>query len=174
MEFRKAVWEDLDEIERFYDEVSEYLEQHINYCGWEKGLYPNRDTAIAGVEENSLFVGCEGGRIAGSMILRHRPEEAYAEADWHISPDYSEIFVIYTFAVHPDFQQKGVGRQFMEFILSYAREQKMKAVRLDVYEENVPAIRLYESCGFEYIDTVDLGLGELCGLERFRLYQRIL
>lgn len=33
MKFRKAVWEDLDEIERFYDEVSEYLEQHINYCG---------------------------------------------------------------------------------------------------------------------------------------------
>ena len=61
----------------------------------------------------------------------------------------------------------------MEFILSYAAQQGIKAVRLDVYEKNTPAIRLYEKLGFGYVDTVDLGYGEY-GLDRFRLYQYLL
>ena len=32
--------------------------------------------------------------------------------------------------------------------------------KLDVYEKNEPAIRLYQKCGFQYIDTVDLGYGK--------------
>ena len=49
----------------------------------------------------------------------------------------------------------------------------MKAVRLDVYEKNTPAVRLYEKLGFQYVDTVDLGYSEY-GLDRFRLYQHLL
>jgi len=44
---------------------------------------------------------------------------------------------------------------------------------LDVYEGNIPAIKLYEKCGFKYMDTVDLGLGRY-GLNWFRLYERML
>lgn len=43
----------------------------------------------------------------------------------------------------------------------------------DVYEGNIPAINLYEKCGFKYIDTVDLGLGNY-GLNWFRLYEKLL
>ena len=49
----------------------------------------------------------------------------------------------------------------------------MKAIRLDVYEKNIPAIRLYERTGFEYIDTVDLGYS-MYGLDLYQLYQRLL
>ena len=49
----------------------------------------------------------------------------------------------------------------------------MKAIRLDVYEQNTPAIRLYEKNGFQYITTVDLGLGDY-GLHKFHLYEKIL
>ena len=54
-----------------------------------------------------------------------------------------------------------------------AADAGMKAVRLDVYENNLPAIRLYESCGFDYIDSVDLGYSQY-GLDSYRLYQRLL
>lgn len=54
-----------------------------------------------------------------------------------------------------------------------AKDKKMKAIRLDVYRRNEPAIRLYERCGFHYVDTVDLGLSEH-GLDRFKLYERVL
>ena len=54
-----------------------------------------------------------------------------------------------------------------------AEEQGARALRLDVYEGNLPAIRLYESAGFRYVDTVSLGLEEI-GLDRFRLYEKLL
>lgn len=60
----------------------------------------------------------------------------------------------------------------MAFILDYAKQIKTKALRLDVYENNIPAIRLYESYGFQYIDIIDLGYSEY-GLEQFKLYQLI-
>ena len=63
--------------------------------------------------------------------------------------------------------------QLMDFIISHAEAEGAKAVRLDVYEKNLPAIRLYRKYGFQYIDTVDLGYGKY-GLDRFELYQKLL
>lgn len=48
----------------------------------------------------------------------------------------------------------------MDYSLELAQSSGIKSVRLDVYEKNLPAISLYEKCGFEYVDTVDLGLGQ--------------
>ena len=109
----------------------------------------------------------------GTFVLRHRPEEGYALADWGNQPDYSEILVLYTFAVHPRFLHRGIGREMLAFIRAYSARENMKALRLDVYENNHSAIRLYEQMGFSYVATVDLGYG-MYGLDRFRLYQQLL
>ncbi|MDF2881389.1 MAG: acetyltransferase [Clostridiaceae bacterium] len=61
----------------------------------------------------------------------------------------------------------------MEFADEYSIKSKARSIRLDVYEKNIPAITLYEKCGFKYIDTVDLGLGNY-GLDWFKLYEKIL
>ena len=61
----------------------------------------------------------------------------------------------------------------LEYILAHAAQAQVRAIRLDVYEKNMPAIRLYEKLGFQYMDTVDLGYG-MYGLDRFRLYQRLI
>ena len=173
MQIRKGTENDIEEVAALYDAVNDYLESHTNYPGWRKGVYPIREDAAQGIAENNLFVAEAEGQIAGTFILRHRPEEAYALADWGNQLDYSEILVLYTFAVHPDFLHQGIGRQMLEFVLDYAAGENMKAVRLDVYEKNTPAIRLYEQMGFGYVDTVDLGYSAY-GLKRFRLYQRML
>lgn len=171
LKIEKGTQKDIDELGRLYDELIDYLSEHVNYPGWIKGVYPTKDCAVEGVEEGSLFVARMEGRIAGTVILRHEPEPAYHTADWHTALDYSDIFVVHTFAVHPDYLRKNVGRQMMEFVIETAIQADMKAVRLDVYEKNTPAIRLYESCGFEYIDTVDLGYGQY-GLDWYKLYQK--
>ncbi|MGN0203970.1 MAG: GNAT family N-acetyltransferase [Coprococcus sp.] len=173
MVIRKGTQEDIDEVAALYDALTDYLEKHVNYPGWRKGIYPAREDAVSGIGEDNLFVAVENGRIAGTVILRHAPEEAYALADWHNQLEYKDIFVIYTFALHPDFLHQGLGKQMMSFIIDYAAHMNMKALRLDVYETNAPAIQLYEEFGFEYIDTVDLGYSAY-GLNWFKLYQRLL
>lgn len=169
----KGTPQDLDELEQLYDALHDHLESHINYPGWVKGVYPTREDAASGIAGNTLFVLRLDGAIAGTVVLNHQPEEAYATVDWQVELDYNDLLVIHTFATHPDYQNRGVGRQLLEFAVAHAAQQQMKAVRLDVYEKNFPAIRLYECCGFVHMGNVDLGYSER-GLPSFRLYQRLL
>ncbi len=173
LEIRRGVLEDINALATLYDELNDYLESHINYPGWRKGIYPVREDAEQGIRENTLFVALRDGHIVGTVILRHCPENGYELADWHNSLDYKNIFVLYTFAVHPYYLNQGIGKKILEFVIDHAAQMKMKAIRLDVYEKNIPAIRLYESMGFQYIATVDLGYS-MYGLEQFKLYQYLL
>ena len=164
---------DIDELEKLYDELNDYLATTVNYPGWIKGIYPVREDAVSGVNDNSLFVARCDGKIVGSVILNHQPEKAYENIKWKIDVDYSHIFVVRTFVVHPSFLQMGVGRALMNYSLELAQRLGLSSVRLDVYEKNLPAISLYEKCGFDFIDTVDLGLGKY-GLDWFKLYEKVI
>lgn len=164
---------DIDELEQLYNDLNDYLDKGVNYPGWKKGIYPVRQNAIDGVKNGNLFVAKHNGKIIGSVILSHEPETAYYKAKWEFESDYSDVFVIYTFVVHPQFLKRSVGKALIDFSIEHSIKSKAKSIRLDVYEENIPAIRLYEKCGFKYIDTVDLGLGNY-GLNWFKLYEKLL
>lgn len=164
---------DVDELEKLYNDLNDYLEKGINYPCWKKGVYPVRQNAIDGISSNNLFIAKYNDRIVGSIILRHKPEKEYKKAKWQFESDYSDIFVIYTLAVHPDYLKCGVGKKIMDFAIQYGKDQHMKSLRLDVYEKNQPAIQLYEKCGFKYIDTIDLGYSSY-GLDWFKLYEKVL
>lgn len=171
--FEQGTPDDIEELAQLYDAITDYLECHTNYPGWRKGLYPNRDTALEGVAEGTLYVARKDGRIVGTVILSHTPEASYAQAAWHANLDYEDVYVVYTLAVHPHFLGMGIGERIMDFILEYSAKNNAKAVRLDVYEKNTPAVCLYKKYGFQYIDTVDLGYSHF-GLEHFELYQKLL
>ena len=52
--------------------------------------------------------------------------------------------------VHPTFRGRGLAKSLLTHILAFARnEQKLQAVDLHVWEQNVSAIKLYELLGFE-------------------------
>lgn len=162
---------DIDELEKLYDDLNDYLAATTNYPGWIKGIYPVRECAVDGIQNNTLYVVRYDEKIVGSIILDHQPEETYNNAKWKVDTDYSHIFVIRTFVVHPSFLKMGIGRALMDYSFELAQQSGVKSIRLDVYEKNLPAISIYEKCGFEYIDTVDLGLGNY-GLDWFKLYEK--
>lgn len=164
---------DIDELEQLYNDLNDHLERNVNYPGWIKGIYPIRQNAIDGVKHGNLYVARYEGEIIGSIILSHEPEDAYYQAKWEFDSDYSDVFVVYTFVVHPKFLNCGVGKALIDFSIQESIKLNVKSIRLDVYEKNIPAIKLYEKYGFKYIDTVDLGLGNY-GLNWFRLYEKVI
>lgn len=166
----KGTVNDIDELENLYDSLNDYFELGTNYPGWAKGLYPIRETAVNGIQNNSLFVLKINNVIAGSIILNHEPETAYAKVTWGIDADYKDVIVIHTLVVHPKYMKIGVGEKLMNFAKRYSIEQKIKTIRLDVSIHNTPAISLYEKCGYNYVETVDLGLN-VPGLIWFKLYE---
>jgi ribosomal protein S18 acetylase RimI-like enzyme len=50
--------------------------------------------------------------------------------------------------VRPEWRRQGIGRQMLEACLSLAREAGIEKVELEVFADNVGAVRLYESLGF--------------------------
>jgi ribosomal protein S18 acetylase RimI-like enzyme len=53
--------------------------------------------------------------------------------------------------VHPDYRQYGLARRLIQHIINYASvELRLTELDLHVWEENLPAIRLYESLGFQF------------------------
>lgn len=164
---------DTDELAQLYDDLNDFLESGTNYPGWIKGVYPTRVDAENGVAAGNLYVARLSGKIAGSIILSHEPEPVYDKVGWRIKADYSDILVVYTFAVHPAYHKAGIGTALLNFAAEHGLNEQARSIRLDVYENNTPAIRLYEKLGFEYVATVDLGYGKY-GLDRFRLYEKLL
>lgn len=173
MTMQLASIEDLPELEQLYDALHHRLEQGPNYPGWRRGVYPVKETALKGIEAQTLYIAKQEGAVAGSVILNHESELAYEGAPWQIEADKENLFVVHTLVVHPQFSKLGVGGQLMEFARQEGMRQGMRAIRLDVYKGNLPAIRLYERSGYRYIANVDLGLGQY-GLDEFRLYELLL
>ncbi len=169
--FEAGIADDIDELEQLYNDLNDHLANGKNYPGWIKGVYPVRQNAVDGIKNGTLFVARSNGKIAGSIILSHVPEPAYRQGNWNFDLDYSEVLVVYTFVVHPDFMKMGVGTALLDFAKAKAEREGIRSLRLDVFEGNMPAIRLYESWGFQYAGTVDLGLGSY-GLNWFRLYEK--
>ncbi len=170
---RKGTIADVEELAALYDAINDHLAATVNHPGWRKGLYPVRENAQRAAQEGTLFVYMVDDNIAGSVILNHEPEDAYYGAAWLIDAEYQDVIVIHTLVIHPAYLKRGIGYELMRFAISHAKEQKQKSVRLDVYENNLPAIALYEKCGFQYIAKADLGLG-CYGLDYFLLYEYVL
>lgn len=83
---------------------------------------------------------------------------------WYTREDRAVIFV-----GTESVQRWGI----MEQIIELSKREGMKAIRLDVVADNLPAIRMYEKAGFQYIATVDMGY-HMFGLDAFALYQLLL
>lgn len=58
-----------------------------------------------------------------------------------------------TIAVHPDYRQRGIGNQMLEYALGNAMDEGAQRAWLEVRRGNTPALELYKKMGFEWIDT---------------------
>ncbi len=57
-------------------------------------------------------------------------------------------FHILNICIHPDFQQQGLGKKILHFLVEKAREFSCKDIFLEVRVSNSIAIKMYSACGF--------------------------
>jgi ribosomal protein S18 acetylase RimI-like enzyme len=164
---------DVDELAQLYDDLNDFLAAGTNYPGWKKGVYPVREIAESGIDAQNLFVAKTDGRIVGSIILNHEAVQGYDGVEWLCDAGADEVLIVHTLAVHPGYRNTGIATLLLRYAELAARQKNVKALRLDVYAGNTPAIGLYESFGYRRLATIDLGLG--ChGLDWFYAYEKVL
>jgi ribosomal-protein-alanine N-acetyltransferase len=79
-----------------------------------------------------VFVARLSGEVIGFSIFWAVVDEAH----------------ILSFAVHPDYRRRGIGRTMMEGVLDAAKRLGLRTATLEVRVSNTSAIRLYEKMGF--------------------------
>ena len=146
--FRLATENDLNEIEKIFDAILEKEAATVSYSNWIKGKYPTRAHAEKALQEGTLYVGEEDGRLFGCANLNHVQLEEYVKIPWEYQADGNEVFVIHMLCIHPDAAGQGKGRKFIAYAEELAREKGCKVVRIDTYEGNTPAANLYQSLGY--------------------------
>ena len=82
------------------------------------------------------FVWEEDGRIIGNISLI--PFASFGRP----------IYLIANVAVHPDSHRRGIARALTDAALEWTQKRRIRSVWLQVRDDNLPAVSLYESTGF--------------------------
>lgn len=101
------------------------------------------------IEANSLVVG--------ALQLTTRKIGFYRE-EW-FAPRQGPVGYLLDMAVHPNHQQRGIGRRSMELVEGLAQLAGLRAIRLDAYRGRVGAGTFYKKCGY-----VSVHKGEMRGV----------
>lgn len=97
----------------------------------------------------------EEGELSGGMMLLFKKETVVgcARVVCEIE-DGKRYAFIDTIGVLPDFQRKGLGRQFLRYCLQFGIENTMPYAMLSVNAENLRATKLYQDEGFELAEIM--------------------
>ncbi|MCW5592108.1 MAG: ribosomal protein S18-alanine N-acetyltransferase [Burkholderiales bacterium] len=106
------------------------LEKSLYAFPWSLGNF--RDSVEAGYD---CWVACEGERVVAYAILMVALDEAH----------------LLNIAVAAPWQNRGIGRAFLDFMLGVARQAKCQIVYLEVRPSNLAARHLYRQAGFQQI-----------------------
>lgn len=96
--------------------------------------------------------------ILGYGIMMMSPEEAH----------------ILTLGIAAQWQNKGLGKKMLGYLIDYARTEQAKSIFLDVRESNHGAAQLYMHLGFKQIATRKGYYPAMCGREDARVMQLLL
>ena len=83
--------------------------------------------------DKTIFLAYVDSQIAGQIILRK---------NWN---NYAYIEDI---AVDAKFRRQGVGKELISWAKQWARQQNLAGIMLETQNNNVPACKFYERCGF--------------------------
>lgn len=155
MNIRKALSDDIDAVTMIYDKIHTAEEAGEVVIGWERGIYPERRTALAALERDDLFVIEEGHTVVGTGILNQIQVDVYARGNWQYDADPSEVMVMHTLVIDPDLKGRGYGTAFALFYEDYARLNGCRYLRIDTNEKNIAARRLYNHLGYKEIGIIN-------------------
>ena len=153
---RKAVMDDLEQIEKTYDEHFEHEKTHGAFTIFEKGVYPTREVAERAIQEGAMHVCILDGEIAGSLIANATQPAEYAGISWESS---GRALVIHLLLVRPSMAGRGVGTALVEYAMQLARQGGYAALRLDTGSQNTPAVALYKKAGFRIVASGTMEVG---------------
>ena len=145
---RKATMQDIDAVAQIYEAVHDAEEAGALCIGWDRSVYPVRQTALAALAREDLFVEEEEGAVVGAAIINQTQVPEYALCPWEYPAQENEVMVLHTLVVDPRCSGRGYGTAFVAFYEEYAGAHGCAYLRMDTQEMNRGARRLYAGLGY--------------------------
>ena len=152
---RPATAADIPGIAAIYDAILTREEHGPVYTNWQRGKYPTAGTAREALNAGTLYVLEENNEISGVVNLNGIQLPEYAAVPWSIPAAPEEVAVIHTLCIHPAQAGRGMARQMVAFCEEEARRQGKTVMRLDTWEGNEPANRMYPSLGYTFAGAAE-------------------
>ena len=74
---------------------------------------------------------------------------------WTFPAERNQVAVIHTLCIHPARAGRGLARRMVAFCEEEARRQGRTVMRLDTWEHNLPANRMYPSLGYRFAGATE-------------------
>ncbi len=84
----------------------------------------------------TFIVAMSGGNLAGYALVLYPPRSTLAR--------------LYSIAVNPNLQGKGLGRRLLAAVDKNAKRRRRRAIRLEVRVDDARTIALYEKSGYRH------------------------
>jgi GNAT superfamily N-acetyltransferase len=148
---RKAESKDIDAVALIFGHIIDEEEKGNCTTGWQRGLYPTRNTAVEALKNGDLFVMEEDGEIVAAMRLNKEQVPEYKNCQWEYPADNDQVMVMHTLVVEPSVKKHGYGKIMVEFYEKYAREKNCPYLRIDTNVKNSRARAMYKNYGYKEI-----------------------
>jgi ribosomal protein S18 acetylase RimI-like enzyme len=119
---------------------------------WDE-VYPGRECIAHDLAVDNAMVALDEDRLVAFVALNQEQSAEYASGSWQLR----HPAVIHRLMVHPVAQGRGLAKHLMAWAESAARARGYDSIRLDAFQSNQAAMRLYDRLGYRR-----------CGEVRFR------
>ncbi len=151
--FRKAISSDAAEIWQILADAIQRRKEDGSQQ-WQDG-YPNLAVVNKDIEKGYGFVLTEGSKILAYIALMLNDEPAYADIDGQWQTD-GDFIVYHRVAVAQDELGKGLAKQLLQEVETYAQQEKINSIRADTNFDNLGMLSLFQKLGYKYCGEVSL------------------
>jgi RimJ/RimL family protein N-acetyltransferase len=144
------------DVLRLLQEAAAWMERN-GIKQWTPGQFNESD--IAGYfTDRHVYVALDGEAVVGMFTLQFSDPQY-----WGIKNDESFAY-LHRLAVTASHRSQGLGQRMLNHAVILATELGCKGLRFDTVAHNVKLNRYYQSLGFHYMGTNNMGNGRLVNL----------
>ena len=146
---RSAIDDDLETLYRFEQGIIS-TERPFDPTLKEGRIHYYDLRAMIGAPDVELAVALDGSKVVGSGYARVTGSKIYLKHQQHVYLGFMYV--------EPGYRGKGVNQKIIGHLKKWAIAKGITEMRLDVYHDNLPAIKAYEKYGFSKL-LVEMRMG---------------
>ena len=149
---RLARTEETAEVIAFYHKLIEENLDSPYHPDWRIDIYPEDKHLQDCIAAGTLYViDAPDGGYCAACVLGCEICDGYDDVPWRCDALWEDVVIVHLLCVDRAFRCCGVGRMLVEQVIQISRGHGKRAVRLDVMKKNLPAHKLYLTCGFSSV-----------------------